>query len=76
VNLRNAGGVDWAESVLRVLSVHYFAAQLDLIFELGGPVYVYAGTHEICRGDTLGQALELAVSALTDAELLSAMEET
>lgn len=71
---RNAGGVDWAEQVLRVLAVHYFAPQVDLIFEPGGPLSIYAGTHEISRGDTLGQALELALSALTDAELLAAME--
>ena len=74
-DVRQVGGVDWVERCMRLLSVHYFAPQLDLIFEPGGgPVSVYAGTHEISRGDTLRQALELAVSALTDAELLGAME--
>ncbi|HXI60682.1 MAG TPA: hypothetical protein VNO55_31690 [Polyangia bacterium] len=67
--------LSWGECALRVLAVHYFAPKLELIFE-PGCVYVFAGMHEICRGDTLGQALELAVSALSDAELLAAMEDT
>ncbi len=76
MNLRNQGGVDWAEMVMRVLSVHYFAPQLDLIFEMHGEVFVYAGTHEICRGDTLGEALDAAVAQLTDADIEKALEAT
>jgi hypothetical protein len=67
-------GCAWAERCMRVLSVHYFAPQLDLILEHAGPVYIYAGTHEICRGDSLGEALEHAISQLSDAELIAAIE--
>ncbi len=84
MNLRRTGlarssELAWVERCMRVLAAHYFSHQVEVTLEPSGAVYLYAttrgrATHEIARGPTLGDALEVAIAKLSDAELLAALE--